>query len=93
MKEIGVARAACKAQIKCCVLFITSLFSLTELAPPVFAVGADVPEMSQKTFESVIEQDFPANFGSVCKCRKPTIAAVNGYAVCKHFSVFVMILL
>ncbi|KAK7103872.1 hypothetical protein V1264_018680 [Littorina saxatilis] len=46
-----------------------------------FAVGADVPEMSQKTFESVIEQDFPANFHSVSKCRKPTIAAVNGHAL------------
>ena len=56
---------------------------MTELVPPVFAVGADVPEMCQKTFESVIEQDFPASFCSLAKCRKPTIAAVNGHAVRK----------
>ena len=50
--------------------------------PVMFTVGADVPEMYKKTFESVIEQDFPANFYSVSKIRKPIIAAVNGHAVC-----------
>ncbi|XP_076450783.1 putative enoyl-CoA hydratase, mitochondrial [Babylonia areolata] len=47
----------------------------------VFSVGADVPEMSQKTQQQVMGEDFPANFCAISKCRKPVIAAVNGYAL------------
>ncbi|KAL8568152.1 hypothetical protein ACOMHN_027675 [Nucella lapillus] len=46
-----------------------------------FSIGADVPEMSQKTLQDIMEQDFPANFASISKCQKPIIAAVNGYAL------------
>ncbi|XP_059139627.1 enoyl-CoA hydratase, mitochondrial-like isoform X2 [Physella acuta] len=44
-----------------------------------FAVGADIAEMRQKTFNEVFTSDFPV-FG-IEKCRKPLIAAVNGHAL------------
>ncbi len=47
-----------------------------------FAAGADIKEMSEKTFVEMFLSDF---FGSesqaVCKVRKPIIAAVSGYAL------------
>lgn len=46
-----------------------------------FSIGADIPEMSQKTHQDVMEQDFPSKFYCVSKCRKPIIAAVNGYVL------------
>src|SRR6056297_764023 len=47
-----------------------------------FAAGADIKEMSQKSFVEMSMSDF---FGkeslAVCKTRKPVIAAVSGYAL------------
>ncbi|MBO6884865.1 MAG: enoyl-CoA hydratase [Marivita sp.] len=47
-----------------------------------FAAGADIKEMSEKTFVEMFMSDF---FGSesqaVCRVRKPIIAAVSGYAL------------
>uniref|UniRef100_A0A2C9K285 Probable enoyl-CoA hydratase, mitochondrial n=1 Tax=Biomphalaria glabrata TaxID=6526 RepID=A0A2C9K285_BIOGL len=45
-----------------------------------FAVGADIAEMSQMTFETVVATDFPKLL-RVDFCRKPIIAVVNGYAL------------
>jgi len=47
-----------------------------------FAAGADVKEMQQKGFLDMFADDFAtAGAGRVAKCRKPTIAAVAGYAL------------
>jgi enoyl-CoA hydratase len=47
-----------------------------------FAAGADIKEMQPKTFIDMFASDFAAIGGDrVAKCRKPTIAAVSGYAL------------
>ena len=47
-----------------------------------FAAGADIKEMQPKTFIDIFSEDFAAIGGDrVARCRKPTIAAVAGYAL------------
>ena len=47
-----------------------------------FAAGADIKEMQPKRFIDMFSSDFAAIGGDrVAKCRKPTIAAVAGYAL------------
>ena len=46
-----------------------------------FAAGADVNEMSDKSFIDVVRDDFIAPWERVTRCRKPVIAAVAGYAL------------
>ncbi len=47
-----------------------------------FAAGADVKEMSEKTFVEVFTGDmFGAEADAILRCRKPIIAAVAGYAL------------
>src|SRR3954452_15442803 len=47
-----------------------------------FAAGADIKEMQPKSFIDMFYSDFTAIGGNrVAECRKPTIAAVSGYAL------------
>jgi enoyl-CoA hydratase len=47
-----------------------------------FAAGADIAEMQPKTFIDMFASDFVSIGGDrVAHCRKPTIAAVSGYAL------------
>src|SRR6476620_813426 len=47
-----------------------------------FAAGADLKEMQPKGFIDMFSEDFAAIGGDrVARCRKPTIAAVAGYAL------------
>jgi enoyl-CoA hydratase/carnithine racemase len=46
-----------------------------------FAAGADIKEMSTRTFAEVYGKDMFAEWGEVARVRKPTIAAVNGFAL------------
>ena len=47
-----------------------------------FAAGADIKEMQPKNFIDMFSEDFQAIGGDrVARCRKPTIAAVSGYAL------------
>jgi enoyl-CoA hydratase len=47
-----------------------------------FAAGADIKEMQPKTFIDMFSSDFAAvGADRVANCRKPTIAAVSGYAL------------
>jgi enoyl-CoA hydratase len=47
-----------------------------------FAAGADIKEMRPKTFIDMFSSDFvAAGSGRIAACRKPTIAAVSGYAL------------
>ncbi|BFZ02890.1 hypothetical protein BsWGS_05929 [Bradybaena similaris] len=47
-----------------------------------FAAGADIKEMQQiDTFAEVYNQNFLVHWDSIAKCRKPVLAAVNGYAL------------
>ncbi|XP_046854756.1 enoyl-CoA hydratase, mitochondrial-like [Xenia sp. Carnegie-2017] len=46
-----------------------------------FAAGADIKEMENKTFQECMKSGFLDHWNSVAKCTKPTIAAVNGFAL------------
>ena len=46
-----------------------------------FAAGADIKEMSTKTFPSTYYTDMLSWWETIFKLRTPTIAAVNGYAL------------
>jgi len=47
-----------------------------------FAAGADIKEMQPKSFIDMFSSDFTAIGGDrVARCRKPTVAAVSGYAL------------
>ncbi|RJF74270.1 enoyl-CoA hydratase [Rhodopseudomonas palustris] len=47
-----------------------------------FAAGADIKEMQPKSFIDMFNEDFTAIGGDrLARCRKPTIAAVSGYAL------------
>ena len=49
----------------------------------VISVGADVEEMRHKSFRDVVVTDFPTALSVPADLKKPIIAAVNGYAVCR----------
>jgi enoyl-CoA hydratase len=46
-----------------------------------FAAGADIKEMSSKSYLDVYKQDFAASWDRVARMRKPCIAAVSGFAL------------
>jgi len=46
-----------------------------------FAAGADIEEMSTKDFASVYKSNMFSKWAEICLVSKPTIAAVNGYAL------------
>jgi len=50
-------------------------------SPKAFAAGADIKEMVDKTFLDVFYDDFCAASHRIAQARKPTIAAVAGYAL------------
>jgi len=47
----------------------------------VFAAGADIKEMADKTIEQMMDRDHVAVFGRIRTIRKPVIAAVSGWAL------------
>jgi enoyl-CoA hydratase/carnithine racemase len=46
-----------------------------------FAAGADIKEMSDKSYGEMYAQDFFGQADALARCRKPTIAAVAGFAL------------
>jgi enoyl-CoA hydratase len=46
-----------------------------------FAAGADIKEMQAKTYMSAYKEDFISAWDRVARCRKPTVAAVAGFAL------------
>jgi enoyl-CoA hydratase len=46
-----------------------------------FAAGADIKEMAEKSFTDVFFGDFTASYHRVASARKPTVAAVAGFAL------------
>ena len=46
-----------------------------------FAAGADIKEMISKKFTDLIDNDFIKPWEKISLCKKPTIAAVDGYAL------------
>ncbi|HEX7322789.1 MAG TPA: enoyl-CoA hydratase [Mycobacterium sp.] len=50
-------------------------------SPKAFAAGADIKEMSEKSFADMFATDFFAAWGKLAAVRTPTIAAVSGHAL------------
>jgi len=46
-----------------------------------FAAGADIKEMQSKSYIDAYKSNFISTWERVAKCRKPVIAAVNGFAL------------
>ena len=46
-----------------------------------FAAGADIKEMQSKTYMQAFKEDFIGHWDRLARCRKPTIAAVAGFAL------------
>ncbi|KAJ7340130.1 putative enoyl-CoA hydratase, mitochondrial [Desmophyllum pertusum] len=46
-----------------------------------FAAGADIKEMENLTYQKCLMGDFLAHWTRVARCKKPVIAAVNGFAL------------
>jgi len=46
-----------------------------------FAAGADIKEMQSKSYMDAYKSNFISTWERVAKCRKPVIAAVNGFAL------------
>jgi enoyl-CoA hydratase len=46
-----------------------------------FAAGADIKEMADKSFADAFKDDFTENWNVIARMRKPTIAAVSGFAL------------
>ncbi|HEY1562392.1 MAG TPA: enoyl-CoA hydratase [Caulobacteraceae bacterium] len=75
LAELGEALAAAEADDEVGCIVLTG----SERA---FAAGADIKEMSDKTYAQMFKTDFfTAGARAVEQCRKPIIAAVAGYAL------------
>ena len=46
-----------------------------------FAAGADIKEMQSKSYMQAYKEDFIGEWDRLARCRKPTIAAVAGFAL------------
>ncbi|GAB4389724.1 enoyl-CoA hydratase [Albidovulum sp.] len=73
--ELGAAIAEADANEKVRCIVLTG-------SDKAFAAGADIKEMSEKSFVEVFTDDlFGRNVEPIQRCRKPIIAAVAGYAL------------
>lgn len=46
-----------------------------------FAAGADIKEMQSKSYMDCFKSDFISSWDRIARCRKPTLAAVSGFAL------------
>ena len=73
--ELGAALSAADANDKVRCIVITG-------SEKAFAAGADIKEMSEKSFVDVFREDlFTEETAALTRTRKPIIAAVSGYAL------------
>jgi enoyl-CoA hydratase len=75
LRELGEALAEAEANEKVRCIILTG-------SEKAFAAGADIKEMSSKSFVEVFSEDlFGPESEAILKIRKPIIAAVSGYAL------------
>jgi enoyl-CoA hydratase len=74
MADLGAALARLEADPDIGCLVLTG-------SEQAFAAGADIKEMADKTSIEAFLEDFAAGWDGVARARKPTIAAVAGYAL------------
>ena len=72
--ELGQAVAAFEADPAIGCLLVTG-------SDKAFAAGADIKEMSEKSYIDVYLGDFAASWDALARARKPVIAAVAGFAL------------
>ena len=74
MDEIGAALDAFEADENIGAMVITG-------SEKAFAAGADIKEMSVKSYADMVSEQFFARWDGLASLRTPTIAAVTGYAL------------
>jgi enoyl-CoA hydratase len=74
MRELGAAMDAFEADAGIGCIVITG-------SEKAFAAGADIKEMADRSFLDVFFSDFTVDWHRVGRSRKPTVAAVAGYAL------------
>lgn len=74
MTEVNSALAAFESDDNVGAVIITG-------SEKAFAAGADIKEMQNNDFASNVRNNFLCHWSQVAECRKPVIAAVNGYAL------------
>lgn len=62
-------------------MYMNYLFVLFIGSERAFAAGADIAEMKDRSFQDCYARKFLSHWDVISKCSKPTIAAVNGYAL------------
>jgi enoyl-CoA hydratase len=74
MNELGAAVAAYEADTAIACMVVTG-------SEKAFAAGADIKEMSGKSYHDALQSDFPGGWHQLAQARKPVIAAVAGFAL------------
>ena len=74
IKEIGLVLDSWEADDQIGCIVVTG-------SDKVFAAGADIKEMQSKSYMQAYMQDFIGQWDRLARCRKPTIAAVAGFAL------------
>src|SRR5262249_26879002 len=74
MSELGAAVAAYEADPAIACMVVTG-------SEKAFAAGADIKEMSGKSYQDALLTDFPGGWHQLAHARKPVIAAVAGFAL------------
>ncbi|HML13419.1 MAG TPA: enoyl-CoA hydratase [Xanthobacteraceae bacterium] len=74
MTELTQAVAAFEADAGIACIIVTG-------SEKAFAAGADIKEMADKSYMDAFMGDFAANWDALARARKPTVAAVAGFAL------------
>ncbi len=53
------------------------------------STGADIKEMMNQTYADNVKQGLLQEWDKLTECKKPLIAAVNGYAVSQYFTLII----
>ncbi|XP_073975613.1 enoyl-CoA hydratase, short chain 1 [Rhodnius prolixus] len=74
MTELGEAVSTFERDLNIGAIVITG-------SEKAFAAGADIKEMLNQTYSNNVKYSLLEHWSNVAKCKKPIIAAVNGYAL------------
>ena len=74
IEELGQAIAAFETNSHIGCMLLTG-------SDKVFAAGADIKELADKTYVEALSQDLTASWGHIARARKPVVAAVAGFAL------------
>ncbi|XP_067044382.1 enoyl-CoA hydratase, mitochondrial-like [Acropora muricata] len=75
------AEQCVEVAVHCKVLGLSNIPNLIISLPVLNSAGADIKEMQNLTYQKCLLGDFLAHWTRVTRCKKPVIAAVNGFAL------------